>query len=178
MRTKNYSNVLAIGATGMLKEALLHLATQSDTCFAVSRNASTLSGFAQNIVPIKADYSNTSNFISVLEDTLKNNMPDLILLWVHSEGEQTLRAIMDRFGQQNLIICHVLGSRSPFRQTERNLLKQEFNLAKNCKYIRVTLGAMGASDSFRWLNNQEICDGVLSAIDRQNDQIIGQVFSE
>lgn len=161
---------LVIGGSGMLTGAVLALAESYDVVGVVARDTTKLDKLqdsSSHIIPIAVDYSDTVHFSTVLDNFLKETgNPELVVSWVHDHTpEAALIAAKHCTGDFYDITGHAgIQPNHPSYEREAEL--------SQVKYHRVILSCKGS----RWLTNDEISDGVLTAITQDLKQyIVGEL---
>jgi len=173
---------LVIGGTGMLQAACSHFIQQENRLTIIGRNETRLQYFKnefsnKNVLLINVDYTNTENFLNQIQaDIDKNGVYHSIICWMHQSGEQTLKALIQLLKNQNAAIkfYHLLGSYSS-QQPEETYIKEVKNFDQ-INYMKIVLGYKRENNYSRWLSNQEISEGTIEAVTKQQPVfIIGQI---
>jgi hypothetical protein len=184
MTPSSFENVLVIGGTGMLREAVVHLARQSRTVTVVARGAKRLSELAikaSNIRTLPVDYSNATGFERALNASTQGQTNfDLAVVWVHDSCPTAVMQAARYVGSSNRPgkFFHLLGSAVADPSAPSQSRRSDFDRIERLKYHEVILGFVtGSSGSqSRWLTHQEISKGVIDVIETSMDRfIVGSV---
>lgn len=126
-----------------------------------------------NFTPIQADYRDMQVLRKkLLAVAAEHGAFDLVIAWIRTEAESSLSEIFKMNSNQNSLwtFLHVLGSTKNLYKT-RNSLK----IPNGCFYHQVQLGFKIEGSTSRWLTNEEISEGVISALNNKSTlTIIGQ----
>lgn len=153
--------VLVVGGTGMLAGATRALAAQADEVVLVARRPEALAT-ETGAVPLALDWTAPDAATRVAE--LPGGF-DLGLIWLHDEACGLARAFEDRLAPGARVI-RVHGSRSVDPAVR---VVREPDPRPGLHRQVVILGwhlDPSAADGQRWLADDEICAGVLAAVDR------------
>ncbi|NMH72172.1 short-chain dehydrogenase [Bacillus sp. RO2] len=164
-------HALVVGGTGMLSEVCMWLDSQNYHVSVIGRNTEKMSRLIEQvdkgkITSLLVDYNKVNLLDIYLKQTIHENGPiTLVVAWVHTGGEQGLTKIIEIVAEPSepWELYHVLGSRAKLSQ-----VKRELYIPVNCHYFQVQLGFKLEEDRGRWLNNHEIADGVIKAIQRKD----------
>lgn len=166
-----YRHTLAIGGTGMLREASLALAARSSRLTSVARTAASLARL-DDALPgttphhqLQLDWSDPDAFIDAIHaHVVASEPPDLVLAWIHDDRVALRLAIELARGGRPFRFFHVIGSAAqhPVRVAQR--LLDGFDPPANLEYRQVVLGSHRTDRGRRWLSDHEISHGVLEAI--------------
>jgi NAD(P)-dependent dehydrogenase (short-subunit alcohol dehydrogenase family) len=171
-----FRSVLAVGATGMLREALNLLAAHSERTVVVARNASQAladrRGAGGHLTALDVDWRDTDNFEAALEPVLDAGV-DLALLWLHGSGAAALDFLLERLARHECLIVHVIGSRGGRPDELRETFRRDFGPVPGCRYRAVKLGAVTDGTGRRWLSHSEISAGALEAVRSETDVFVG-----
>lgn len=152
--------VLMVGGTGMLAGATRALAGQADHMVLVARNPVALAG-QTGAAPCALDWAAPDAAARI--EALPGGF-DLAVIWLHDNACALARAFEDRLAPKARVI-RVHGSRStdPAVRAQRDpdprpdLHRQVVILGWHPDPV--------AQDGQRWLEDDEICAGVLAAVD-------------
>lgn len=175
-----FSSSLAIGTTGMLRDATKVLAELSRQTLAVSRRAeeSLHANPLERVTAINADYCNTEAFIERVALEVELASIDCAVLWIRGEGLGVLFALLERLANQPIRIVHITGSAAGDPEKQMKRINEKVSFGKDCNYCPVILGAMPAPSGRRWLTHEEICAGTIKAIKSGNPQMIGHRLAD
>lgn len=152
-----YETVTVIGRKWEKLEALINLAGP----------------LSDRIVPLSVDYSDTEKFVKAIRLDLWRSGPlKLCIAWVRSQNvgslEAAAREISDHTKEEWRLFL-VKGSRSPAEM-------KEIELPGNARLREVTLGFVLEKGSSRWLSDNEICNGIREAVEKDNrSTIVGTI---
>lgn len=169
------NHALVIGGTGMLKEAVLRLAGQFDCVSVIARGSFRLNGLWEEgeslglkINPLQLDYRDDDHLKSTIEDTIKQVSPiSMAVSWVKHSARNASKIVAGCLNNQDVQVSYfdLLGS---LKYKELNSDEEErediFRNLERIDYHQVILGTIEAEEGNRWLTNDEICNGVLKAI--------------
>lgn len=169
------THALIIGGTGMLRGATIALAQSFDTVSVVARERAKLLALRREypqINPLPLDYTATSTFIQMIEDAAdRHGNFDLVVSWIHETFPKTpLRLGQLLNGRKSRVsLYHLLGS--AYSRPDRGALRlrQEFSEFREIAYRQVILGFVVENGHSRWLRDEEICSGVLRAIETEQE---------
>jgi NAD(P)-dependent dehydrogenase (short-subunit alcohol dehydrogenase family) len=161
-------HTLVIGGTGMLRRLCLTLASRDHTLSVVARRDAPLAALAAEapgaIHPIPADYTNFLDLAARLRAAVIAHGPiRLAIIWVHHDDAPSAPLAIAEFLADPADPCrlfHILGSSSMLRPEDAAL-----RLIPGLLYHRILLGSVADGDTRRWLTDEEICDGVVRAIE-------------
>jgi hypothetical protein len=173
-----YKHSLIIGGTGMLAAATLEVCRQSETTTILSRNAKAF--VTENKLPphfaLSIDYTDTGKLVPALKDHISKYGPfDLAVLWMHSTGEESLVQLLDILEENKCAIVHILGSASGDPRQQSNRITQKLGSSQKIIYRRTILGHQETKHGQRWLNHDEISQGVLDTLTGKKDVIVGKL---
>lgn len=161
---------LVVGGTGMLAGLTAKLASEYKIVGVIGRTdgkLQLLAKQAENIVPIKSDYTDLDSF----EESIKNfvheyGKPALVVSWIHSGSDAPL--LVANYCMADFY--EVTGS-SGREASDISHTHETKIAAKGINYHRVVLGSIGN----RWLTNQEVSEGVYEAIHKaQAEYLVGE----
>ncbi len=177
-----YHNILVIGGTGMLSKACYELAQQSHVFTSVARTKHSLSrlddmldGVQTEHHMINLNWDNRAIFIGSLQHHLNwVGLPDLVLTWLHDGSlAQDLFSLFENSGKQ-VTFYQVLGSSAA--NPERQVEDLFHGVPGHIDYRQIILGFKTESNRSRWLGNDEISSGIITAMKSNEKQfIVGQV---
>jgi len=139
----------------------------------LARNEKRIRAVADAVEPIVCDYNDG---VALAEALSLIEAPDLVVAWIHGRAPQSRRAFAECLRAEGRFV-QVLGSAlgdpaHPERLAE--MAKAADGLPID--YQAVVLGFVVENGQSRWLSNDEISAGVLSAIDsEQAVSIVGTV---
>ncbi|GIO04972.1 short-chain dehydrogenase [Brevibacillus reuszeri] len=169
---------LVVGASGMLTEVARWLAEQSYQVIVVGRNRAKLervrdgSRYPHLFTLLPLDYGQTDQLREAMEQLIaEQGHIELVVAWINStapEAISTIQQVLSR-PKKKWSLYHVCGSRAWIHPP----LVQE---VAGCSYHRIILGFVCEEKGSRWLNNEEIAQGVIFAIQSKEPQtIVGSV---
>ncbi|MHC9159790.1 MULTISPECIES: Rossmann-fold NAD(P)-binding domain-containing protein [Exiguobacterium] len=167
----NRKHILIVGGTGMLAELTSYLAIEQDVTI-IGRDKEKMANIVQRnpetCHPLIVDYLEEEALSNALQRGVKQRGPfDRVIAWVHRGSGRAMQLILDH--SENSEVIHILGSRAN-PEYEKNCLC--FNAQQT--YRQVQLGEMHEMASVRWLTHDEIVEGVLDAMQNQDDyRLIG-----
>lgn len=179
-------HVLVVGGSGMLKGVVKYFMEQGNIVTVVGRNRKKLQILEQELhgTPgvlnsVAVDYANTDKFIQELSRSITQYGPIRTSVnWIHSTAPHAPKALMDlqNTTSPGSTYLRLLGSAygNPEKKSnDRGFMKKSY---PNIHYCEAILGFFLESQSSRWLTHQEICHGVIDAIESQADRkIVGTV---
>jgi len=148
-----------VGGTGMLWDVSCWLAAQGYHITVVARNKTRLQALveaAKDVTPVSLDYHDFEKFRKEIRKVQKIT---LVVAWVHSSAKELLQ-IIDQEIDNNYKMFHILGTNM-----------QKVKLSAKCLYRTIKLGKKGN----RWLTNKEISAGIIEAIKKDKETIVGDV---
>lgn len=116
---------------------------------------------------ISVDYHNTDH----LQQTIRNFIRkfgaiDYLITWIHGSAPKAIPTILkeiSQFQDDEWRFFHVKGS-----STNIDAIHQTIKVPNMCLYREVKLGFVIEENHSRWLTHDEICNGVMNAIIRDN----------
>ncbi|MFE1626055.1 short-chain dehydrogenase [Brevibacillus reuszeri] len=169
---------LVVGASGMLTEVARWLAEQSYQVIVVGRNRAKLervrdgSRYPHLFTLFPLDYGQTNQLREAMEQLIaEQGHIELVVAWIHSTAPRAISTIQQVLSRpkKKWSLYHVCGSRAWIHPP----LVQE---VAGCSYHRIILGFVCEEKGSRWLINEEIAQGVISAIQSKEPQtIVGSV---
>ena len=183
------AHILVVGGTGMLCDVCRHFCKSGNTVTVIARNknrlnrlASGAKNYADSIDPISLDYANYEQLKDELEKTIFSHGPiELAMCWIHTSNAPKAAAItaqtIDK--QNNKTSCRyyqLLSSATADPSQDEEEISSNFKSLDNIDFRTILLGFVVEGETSRWLTNNEICDGVISAVENDNrESIIGSV---
>lgn len=170
-----FRTAVAVGATGMLSQALDWVAARSARTVVVARRASRWSPSAAPagpVVPLDGDWRDGGALTDALGQAIDPAEVDLLLLWIHASGSQALQGLLDLFAPRDLLIVHVLSSAAGDPAAYRDAVSRR---GTGARYRTVKLGAVRGAVGWRWLSDAEISEGAIQAIRAQQDVTVGEI---
>jgi hypothetical protein len=175
------AHILVVGGTGLLRplvKALIEIGND------VSVLATTASGFErlrlditqmeqQRMHPCIVDYRNLEQLSQAVDLAIKERGAlSTGIAWVHSDAIETDKIIFDDVynDQPNFRYFKILGSSvdDPSRNSVDSNIQSQPLLSSN--YRRVVLGFILEGETSRWLTNDEISQGIMEAIEKDQPQ--------
>ncbi|MFC4558158.1 short-chain dehydrogenase [Virgibacillus kekensis] len=168
--------VLVIGGSGMLRKVCHYLNEKNGDVFVIGRNRSRLEAvknsgrYPERLHGISVDYEDSTRFGAALADLFnKHGTPGLVVSWIHSTAPDALPLLKDMITEHVLNadwrLFHIQGSARFFE-------KENTSVPGNCLYRRVYLGFILDNDQSRWLTHDEISNGVIEAIDSDQEETV------
>lgn len=169
-------HLLTLGCTGMLAGAALDLEAGGFRISYLSRSGTRPAG-ARGTSHACNWESATSLQAAVRSAINTHGMPEIVLAWAHAVGPVLELARQVASPAHTIRLHHVLGSsvRDPARKDTLGRIKLGFDQLPGIEWRAICLGFVREASGSRWLTNDEISDGALSAV-RNNTPIytIGQ----
>ncbi|HCT43804.1 MAG: short-chain dehydrogenase [Phycisphaerae bacterium] len=151
------ADVLCIGATGMLAGCVRGLIARGDRVTALARSQSSLSALSESVPAADRDRLRTHpcdyRDLEALAHALRSIPvhPSAAICWVHTPAEPVLELVRALFPDIDLL--RVVGSST------------EVPRGDGARFDRIVrLGFVIEGDRSRWLSNEEISNGVVSAL--------------
>jgi hypothetical protein len=175
MTQSKFKTALIIGGTGMLAEASAFLSERSVQSILIARHASSFAEkrTLKRTFPVDLDYRDTDVFINTLTAQPQWNTVDVVLLWMHDNGKSSTERLLELLQEKECLVIHVLGSGSGDPRLRPDILAKHRN--GSYRYCTVVLGAMEIPNGRRWLNDSEISNGVITALEKECDVTVGVV---
>ncbi len=161
---KRFERVLIVGGSGMLAGFARTLCNHAVRVSVLARNEKRIRAVSDTIESIACDYNDG---VALSEALSQIETPDLIVAWIHGRAPHARRALAESVLAEGRFV-QVLGSAHgdpghPERLAEMAKAVEGLPI----DYQAVVLGFVLEGGKSRWLNNTEICDGVLAAIDSE-----------
>jgi len=170
---KRFERVLIVGGSGMLAGLGRALCERAERVSILARNEKRIRAVSDAVEPLVCDYNDG---VALAEALSLIEAPDLVVAWIHGRAPQSRRAFAECLSAEGRFV-QVLGSAlgdtaHPERLAE--MAKAADGLPID--YQAVVLGFVVENGQSRWLSNDEISAGVLSAIDSEKAvSIVGTV---
>jgi hypothetical protein len=179
-------HALVVGGTGMLCGVSLALARRARIVSVIARHPHRLKdlqeeagAFGGLIHPVAVDYRETRRLISSLLEVRQSvGVFSLSVVWVHSTAPEAPLAIAGVVSNpvDSCPYYHVLSSAVVAPSSAVNRWRTRFELFPGIEYHEVILGFTPDPRGSRWLTHEEICKGVLEAIElRVPSMVVGTV---
>ncbi len=171
-------HTLIVGGTGMLADASVKLATESDEITLVASTERSLQNVSARLLDrptsvhlLALDWTEPSTFLSALREHVRNvGPPTLVVAWLHDETlGPKIAEVVCQAGHPSRFV-QVLGSQNANPDAATSTLR--FPRFEHTRFQRVILGFERSGAVARWLTHAEICSGVLSAIDSDLDPFV------
>ena len=191
---KRFGRVLIVGGSGMLAGLARALCERADRVSILARNEKRIRAVSDAVEPLVCDYNDG---VALAEALSLIESPDLVVAWIHGRAPQARRAFAECLIAEGRFACRAPQARRAFAEcliAEGRFVQvlgsalgdpaHPERLAEMAKaadglpidYQAVVLGFVVEKGSSRWLGNDEISAGVLSAIDsEQAVSIVGTV---
>ncbi|MCH7690484.1 MAG: short-chain dehydrogenase [candidate division Zixibacteria bacterium] len=183
------AHILVVGGTGMLYDVCRHLCKSANTVTVIARNKKRLNRLASeakelvgSINSISLDYSDSASLTSGLKKSIITHGPvELAICWIHaSKAPEAARIIAETIDKQNnqtkCKYYQLLSSATADPSLEKKDISKDFDSLDNIDFRTILLGFIVERETSRWLTNNEICDGVIRAIENDaKESIIGTV---
>ncbi|MEB9503865.1 short-chain dehydrogenase [Bacillus anthracis] len=171
-------HALVIGGTGMLKRVSIWLCEQEFQVSIIGRdevkleNVKRESAIPENITYLPLDYHNDDDVKAAIKSAIEQNGPiTLVVAWIHASAKDALSLICRELdlSSETYEVFHILGSKAS------RIASQKIG-GTRCSYHRIILGFILEDTYARWLNHEEISDGVIKGIESKcNEWIVGRV---
>lgn len=170
---KRFERVLVVGGSGMLAGLARTLCARADRVSILSRNEKRIRAVSDAVEPIVCDYNDG---VALSEALSQIEAPDLVVAWIHGRAPQARRAFAKCLIAEGRFV-QVLGSAvADPTHPERLAEMAKAADALPIDYQAVVLGFAVEKGASRWLTNEEISTGVLSAIESEKPMsIVGTV---
>lgn len=162
-------HLLTIGCTGMLAPALRSLSPGYAHTTVIARTASLFQ--LDGALRVDADWGETQSFVGGAERAItEHGPPNVVLAWVHRDGEDALRSVM-RLLHNGTLVVRVLGS-STGDPRERDAEWRSW-APDGVRCASVVLGRVRTGDGWRWLTHEEISAAAVEAVRTERDAFAG-----
>lgn len=175
-----YSHTLVIGGTGMLRAASMILAHRSKILTSVARTRRSLNTLGRDLsvdgmehLTLQLDWRAPEHFLEGIEHHIgQTGCPDLVVAWIHDDA-LTLR-VATRLAEACPMrrFYHVIGSATENPLKIADSIRTSTAIDTPGNYHQVVLGRHLEGGRGRWLTHQEISQGVLEAIERQDTRYV------
>ena len=161
------TDVLCIGATGMLAGCVRSLIADGNQADCIARTQSSLDRLRDSLAPSdrdrlithRCDYRDTQALAQILAEM----NPAAAICWIHSPAEPVLEAIRAKL--LGIDLLQVVGSATTIPSSSSSYADRF-----------VKLGIVIEGDRSRWLTNDEISSGVYSAFrSNERESIVGMI---
>ena len=183
------AHILVVGGTGMLCDVCRHLCESVNTVTVIARNKERLNRLVSDtkkmvgsINPLSLDYAAYKQLKDDLKESIFTNGPvELTICWINTSKAPeaatiTAETIHKQNKQTKCKYYQLLSSATADPAVEKKNIAKDYKLLKNMRYRTILLGFVVEGKTSRWLTNNEICDGVIEAIENDaRDSIIGTV---
>lgn len=170
----------------MLAGACVELARRGDSVSVIARGHARLSDLRQRaqavtgrtdaITPLPLDYSEVGLLAAGLRTATMARGPfDRILCYAHTSAPMApiVAADMAASSGHRCTYVHIVGSDEP-QELAIDTTRDEIAAMPGLAYRRVILGFVREASGSRWLTDDEICRGVLKAVDDPTpEQVVG-----
>lgn len=171
-------NVMVFGGTGMLSAATQWIIQRARHTTVTGRNEHRLRQLKEGDPGERAsfhqlDYRDTAALKSLLSSTVsRHGSVDLVLSWIHSTAPEALPTIASEVSEASpqWRLIHIKGSAN-----DDAAIRARPETPSNCQYREVLLGYRRTDRGSRWLTDEEISAGVVTAIQQNADTTIGQL---
>jgi len=178
MKKNSKNHILIIGGTGMLAEVVRYFSSQYKTTSVIARHKGGLLRLQEQVKnaqshfkPIAVDYRDYRILEKKINSaTLEFGNIDIIISWIHSSAPDALQRICQAgyCESKKLHLFEILSS-SFGKITEYHKIQSEkYSNFKNLHYHSILLGEIKIGNSTRWLNNREISEGVIQAVENES----------
>ncbi len=180
-------HVLFVGGSGMLRAAALEFAKRGHIVSVVARRQYRMDEMAEHaanwpgsIHGIALDYRNTDTLTESLNRAIGAiGAIKLAVCWIHSTAHRAPFVVADVVGRGSAECRYfnILGSAAADPSLPDPEREAQFNEYPKLKYREIVLGFIeGEAGEPRWLTDEEISHGVLTAIDADEPRrIVGTV---
>lgn len=162
------THTLVVGGTGMLTGVCRQLAARQHAVSVMARDERRLDALDRSVRaaggvmhPISVDYSDSRQLASAIRAAKRELGPiDLAVCWIHATAPRALALVAAEVRRR---LIHIIGSAST--DPLQLALRDPPLLPAGAGYQAVVLGYQSDAGSPRWLTDEEIVEGVLSAVD-------------
>lgn len=166
------AHVLVVGGTGMLRAVAMELARRGHATTVIARSPEPLAEMAEQsgggVHPLALDYRDRDALEGGLRTAIDERGPlTLVVAWIHGSAPDAPLAVarIAANGSTALRYVHVLGSAADDPSVPEPQRRAAFEAIDRLVYEEVILGFVQDADGSRWLTDDEIAAGVLTAID-------------
>ena len=172
----------------MLRGLCTELAVRGWTVSVVARGHAGLGSLRQEVAartgrpdainPVPLDYADIGALaLGVRTAAVAHGPIDLAACYIHSTAPLAPIVVADTVASATApcTYIHIVGSDAPdVLQMDSN--RDEISASPGLRYRRVILGFVPGEGGSRWLTDDEICRGVLSAVANANpEQVVGEI---
>lgn len=170
----------------MLRGVSLYLAERGDVVSVVARREQRLqslvdaaAAFPGEIVPLRLDYGDSAALKRALTAATEKHGPiSLAVCWVHTVASDPLGVVAKVMisASASPRLFHVRGSATANPAAGGTRIPESLAAFATLRYRQVILGFVIENGRSRWLTHQEICDGVIGAVESDREYtIVGTV---
>jgi hypothetical protein len=176
-------HALIVGGTGMLRGVMEHYRRSFKVVSILARSKKDLEKLEKRypgiIRGIAVDYEDeTALRMALKESTDKNGRYDLAVIWVQDASVDVPLCIAEFVGtpESKGKLVHVRGSSAADPAMPARSMADSFAAKTLLSHQEVILGFMKEGEASRWLDHEEITQGILDAIDKgEAKTIVGTV---
>lgn len=176
-------HALIVGGTGMLRGVVQHERRIFKTVSVLARSKRDLEKLEKRypgiIRGIAVDYTDETALRSALKDSTDKNGPfDLAVVWLQDAPVSVALCIAECTGTSTKKgkFVHVRGSAAADPAMPARSMADAFAARTSVMYQEVILGFVREGTVSRWLDHEEITDGILEAIEKGEPKtIVGTV---
>lgn len=161
-----FRHALVVGGSGMLAGFVRALADRCGSVSVLARNEAAIRAFAPSVHPLVCDYHDEAAVEAALAmDRAAHGAPDLVTVWVHGKAPALRHRFAEAVAPGGRFV-QVLGSAhgDPARPDRLEAMKAAA-VDLPIVYQAVVLGFAIEGGRSRWLSQDEISQGVLSAVE-------------
>ena len=170
---RRYRHALIVGGSGMLAGLARKLVDHAERVSILARNEKRMRVISADIFPVVCDYNDG---VALSEALSLIAAPDLVVAWIHGRAPLARRALAECVAADGCFV-HVLGSAHGDPAHPERLGEMEKAVeGLPIDYQAVVLGFVNEAGQSRWLNNDEISNGVYAALEAETPvAIVGTV---
>ncbi len=166
------AHILIIGGTGMLSRASQYFAQYANVMTVIARTPESLGrlrllleGSTAKLHLVAQDYNDKQGFSCTIDEAVRLfGVPEKALVWMHTDPPAYAFAEqLSKYGKA-ISFFHVLSSESANPASDLAMQRKAFDSLPPVTYHQIVLGFMLNGERSRWLVNEEISAGVISAI--------------
>ena len=172
----------------MLKGVTLHLLEKFDTVSVVARSSAGFEILEKNagknspkIHRVQKDYTNFESIKNLISGSInKFGQISMVISWIHSiaPGLPFIIAEIINISPSQCDYFDILGSAYANPAVTNDKREKEFSKLEHINYHKVILGFVRDGNSSRWLRNDEISFGIITAITgNYHEYLVGTVES-